>query len=797
MPLPKPLRVLLIEDDKADAELTIMAVQRAGYEVAYERVETAEAMAAALQRQAWDIVISDYSLPRFDGLAALRLFKESGLDIPFIVVSGAIGEEVAVAAMKAGAHDYVMKSHVSLLGPSVDRELRDAEVRHAHRHAQSELDNASQRLSYLVASNPAVLYSRAAGGNWPTTFISSNVKDQFGYEVRQFLDDPKFWATRVHPEDKETVFKGLARLFEIGRHTHEYRFRFADGRYRWVRDELRLIRDAAGKPKECVGTFMDITERKQAEEQVRRNAARAESLARTAGRLNAQLNPDAVLAAVCQEAARALDVPAASVLLYDTADDDLWIAETFGLPPEYRHRSQAIPRALYDRLAQKQGTVMVLPDVQAEPNLPNGLLYPEHGIRTIAAASMSREGQLIGSLNVYALKECRAFSPDDLALLKGLADQAAQAIINARLFREVTRRLAHVQALREIDTAITGSLDLRVTLNVFLEQVTTQLSVHAADVLLLNPHTMALEYAAGRGFRTAALRHTHLRLGEGHAGVAALERRMVNVLNLAEDADGFQRAPLLPNEEFIAYYAAPLVAKGHVRGVLEVFHRAPLDPEQDWLDFLQTLAGQAAIAIDNASLFDDLQRSNLDLKLAYDTTLEGWSRALDLRDQETEGHTQRVAELTVRLAKTIGLSETDIVHVRRGALLHDIGKMGIPDKVLLKPGKLDDEEWKVMKRHPTYALELLSPIAYLRPALDIPYCHHEKWDGSGYPRGLKGEQIPLSARIFAAVDVWDAMRSDRPYRKAMPEDAVREHIGKGSGTHFDPKVVEAFLAMQF
>ena len=195
---------------------------------------------------------------------------------------------------------------------------------------------------------------------------------------------------------------------------------------------------------------------------------------------------------------------------------------------------------------------------------------------------------------------------------------------------------------------------------------------------------------------------------------------------------------LWTGEDFVCYYGVPLISKGQVKGVLEVFHRTALEPDAEWFDFLNTLAGQAAIAIENSTLFESLQRSNLELTLAYDATIEGWSRALDLRDKETEGHTQRVTEMTVKLARAFGLSEAELVQVRWGALLHDIGKMGVPDGILLKPGPLTDEEWVAMKKHPTFAYEMLAPIRYLRLALDIPYCHHEKWDGTGYPRGLKG-----------------------------------------------------------
>jgi putative nucleotidyltransferase with HDIG domain len=253
------------------------------------------------------------------------------------------------------------------------------------------------------------------------------------------------------------------------------------------------------------------------------------------------------------------------------------------------------------------------------------------------------------------------------------------------------------------------------------------------------------------------------------------------------------RTGLLIRDKVVAYYAAPLIAKGQIKGVLEIFHREPIHPDPEWLEFLETLAGQAAIAIDDAQLFDSLHRSHDDLAMAYDATIEGWSRALDLRDKETEGHTQRVTELTLRLAKEMGINDAELVHIRRGALLHDIGKMGIPDSILLKPGPLSDEEWVIMKKHPAFAFDMLSPIAYLQRALDIPYCHHERWNGAGYPRGLKGEGIPLAARIFAVVDVYDALRSDRPYRAAWPDEKVREHIREHAGQHFDPAVVEVFL----
>jgi HD-GYP domain-containing protein (c-di-GMP phosphodiesterase class II) len=232
-----------------------------------------------------------------------------------------------------------------------------------------------------------------------------------------------------------------------------------------------------------------------------------------------------------------------------------------------------------------------------------------------------------------------------------------------------------------------------------------------------------------------------------------------------------------------------------VCGVLEIFHRTQLDPDPDWLNFMETLAGQAAIAIENANLFRELQRSNIELIRAYDATIDGWSRALELRDRETEGHTQRVTKATLQLAGRMNFSETKLVHVRRGAILHDIGKMAIPDSILLKSTALTDAEREIIQQHPRYAYDMLSPIPYLRLALDIPFYHHEKWDGTGYPHGLKGEQIPLSARLFSVVDVFDALTSDRPYRPAWSAEKALDYIRDQSGKHFDPRVVVEFMTI--
>ena len=357
------------------------------------------------------------------------------------------------------------------------------------------------------------------------------------------------------------------------------------------------------------------------------------------------------------------------------------------------------------------------------------------------------------------------------------------------------RQLDRMAALRSIDLAIASSLDLNLTLSMFLSQVKVQLGIDAAAILLLNPENQCLEFSAGLGFQNPAHQQMSVRMGEGYAGAAALRREIVHRENLSMRNTDFLRYPSFSREAFVEYYAVPLLAKGRVLGVLEIFQRSSIKADPDWLDFLEMLGGQAAIAIDNAILFNNVERSNTQLTLAYDATIEGWSRALDLRDKNSEGHAQRVTELAVRLARRMGLDELSIIHIRRGAVLHDIGKISIPDHILFKPGPLDELEWNIMRGHPSTAAQLLAPIPYLSPALSIPHYHHEKWDGSGYPLGLQGEHIPLPARLFAVVDVFDALTSDRPYRKAWRRQAALDYIRDQSGKHFDPKVVEIFFSM--
>jgi len=1101
-----PLHILFVEDVEDDAALVSAHLRRAGYEPVIERVETAQAMAAALAVGQWQVVLSDYSLPGFGAPAALRILQDSGQDLPFIILSGTINEMMAVEALKAGAHDFVVKNNLARLAPAIERELRQARSRQMRQRAEQRLATTMDAMAEgarIIGFDWRYLYINKAGaaqarktvpelvgrtmqeaipGVEQTALfallrrcmaerVTEQVENEYTYPdggkgwfhlsiepvpeglfilsqditerkraeaeladerqlLRTVIDNvPDFiyakdTASRftlanqasanslgrapdemigktdfeLHPRElAEQFLADEQKVLQTGQAlVDQEELMYEDGQERWQLTTTMPLRDRAGQVTGLVGISRNITERKRAVEALRESAERlaeANDRLRRSNRALATLsagnlalvraaNEQELLEAVCQGIVTQGGYRLALVTLAEGDDHpSLRPAAHAGFEPAYvelaRQAEAQQPRlpALLASLAQ--GQPIVMNHMQEAPTSDGPALAgnPQDsadaarlGFASILLLPLLEQGRLLGSLHIYAaepdafqgderqrltelagdlafgiqalrtreahreaeaqlqrqLAELEAvsrvsaalrtartleemlplllqesvsvlhgsagsvwfydadsdevrlaqeigwsrqvtalkrgegvpgyvvasgqpylahdvkhdphttelvrervpagrggacvplrneeevigalylhcdqpheFSATDVRLLTTLAEMAGSAIQRMRLYEQTQRRLSQLSALREIDQAISSSLDVHVTLNVILDEVTSLLHVDAADVLLMDKTSLKLVYAEGRGFHTPAIKQSSLRLDQGTAALARLGRHLLQVADIRASGGQFARSELLAGENFVGHASVPLMVKGKLVGLLEVFQRGPLAADADWLEFLEALAGQAAIALDSAEMFNNLQHSNTALQLAYDATIEGWSRALDLRDRETEGHSQRVTELTLKLAAAMGTDSARLVHLRRGALLHDIGKMGVPDHILLKPGPLTDEEWVSMRRHPTLAYEMLAPISYLRPALEIPYCHHEKWDGKGYPRGLRGEQIPLAARMFAVVDVWDALRSERPYRPAWPEQRVREHIRALAGTHFDPAAAAAFLALEF
>ncbi|MBL8091284.1 MAG: GAF domain-containing protein [Anaerolineales bacterium] len=352
-----------------------------------------------------------------------------------------------------------------------------------------------------------------------------------------------------------------------------------------------------------------------------------------------------------------------------------------------------------------------------------------------------------------------------------------------------------VEALVGVGSAINSTLGLKRVLEEVMDSIIALMNAERGFLMLKDESGVMIPQIA-RGMAQTDLLKDSFAISNSIIKRVADTGEAVLTTNAQEDPRFDQQASIAAYH-LLSILCAPLKVKDVLIGVIYVDNRAQSGIfHNDDLEIISSFSNQAAVAIENARLFDGLKSSNEELQIAYQATLKGWVRALDLRDKETEGHTQRVTSLTLKLATAMGIDGDDLIHIERGALLHDIGKMAIPDGILLKPASLTPEERALIQKHPVYAFEMLSPIKFLQPALDIPYCHHEKWDGTGYPRGLKAEQIPLAARIFAVVDVWDALVSDRPYRKGLDPKEVKEKIKADAGSHFDPRVVDVFLKLE-
>jgi len=500
---------------------------------------------------------------------------------------------------------------------------------------------------------------------------------------------------------------------------------------------------------------------------------------------------DEMFVILLNEALRLVDTPHGSIWLYDQTSDKLIQRFAKGAVAGLRHTALSLPNGIVGHTF-KIGKIYISSELKNDALLFEGNRESvTQGLGGVYVPIQSTAGPM-GVLTIEIEKGRQI--PEEINLLTILAEITGNSIHRAQLYDQSQRQVRRLTSLRDIDSAIASSFDLRLTLNILMDQTLSHLNVDAVNIGLYHPDLQTLTYLPPVGFNTPSPTRPQVRIGEGLTGQVIVRQQTCHIANL-QNAPEAVNEPLIKREGFVTYIGVPLIVKGQIKGVFEVFHRAPLSLTPDWMEFLHTLAGQAAIAIDGSQLFENLQRSNQELVQAYDITLEGWARALELRDRETEGHTRRVTELTLHLARYMGIGDNELVNIHRGVLLHDIGKMGVPDHILKKTGNLNEGEWVEMRQHPVYAYNLLSPITFLRGALDIPYCHHEHWDGSGYPRGLKGEQIPLAARIFSVVDNWDALLSNRPYRKAWLRKDVIDYIRENAGKLFDPRIVEIFLGM--
>ena len=788
----EPIRILYVDDSPLDRELVRDSLEKehGGFQV--DEAASRADFEAILAKGGFDLVLSDFNILGFEGLQVLEAVRAKDPNMPVIIVTGTGSEEVAAEAIKRGAADYVIKtpSHIQRLPHTIHAALEKMQLEQERRQALEALQESHQLLSLFVKDSPIYAFIKQVTPTESRILVASeNYRDMVGIPGSKMIGMnmpelfPAEFAAKMTVDDWQVVSGGKMLIMDEdlnGRNYTTIKFPISQG----------------GKNL-LAGYTIDITERRQAEQEIHRRLLDLQVLYESSLGLSSQLAPEEVGRKVIEILQEHLGWHHAVVRLRQEPAGELEIIAYAAPGVTEKNYVAEIKRltSLVGRIGQgMNGWVIEHGQGVRSGDLPADPRYIETfpGIRSGLYEPMLAGGKAIGVIAIES-EIANAFNDLDERLLATLTKITANAIHRYRLREQTEHRLQRLGALRAIDQAIGASFDLDITLGIFLRNVVSQLGVDAALLLIYNPTMHTLEYAAEAGFRSSMVKKIHLRLGEQAAGRVALERTRISIPDLRQVEKPDVHPELEADENFVSYHAVALIVKGQVKGVLEVFQRSLLEPGMEWIDFFETLAGQAAIAIDNNQLFDNLQRSNFELAIAYDETIEGWSKALDLRDHETEGHTQRVTRLTQQLGISMGMTESELGQVRRGTLLHDIGKLGVPDSILLKPGKLTAPEWELMRQHPKLAYDMLLPITYLRQALDIPYCHHEKWDGTGYPRGLKGRGIPTSARIFAVADVYDALTSDRPYRKAWSKKKVIDYIREQSGLHFDPEVVDVFL----
>jgi len=572
-------------------------------------------------------------------------------------------------------------------------------------------------------------------------FLYANQRcfDLHGYTREEFLN--------LHLSDLDTPDSAAfieSRMVELqtrGEVSFEVEHRRKDGSVFPLEVSVRIT--LWGENWAILSVATDITDRKQAESVIRESEERFRAVVQSANDAIITMNTDGKVVSWNQ---------AAQMIFGYSAQEAIGMAAYKIVPEKYRLMHQNVFRKPVD---------------------PTGQALVG---RTVDGVGLTRDGIEF---------------PIEMSLAEWRMQTDVFLTVVIRDVSERNRRQVELQAITTLSAALRAAGNRKEMIPIILRELDRLLQCDSISVEMIDPlsHESVVDAAVGHWANMVGVRQPDL---TGLNKIISESRKPYHNNRIQEDAP-IAAVPAECWNGITAGAGVPLIAQDQLIGYLWIGRKNDISETE--VRLLAAVADIAANAMHRATLHERTQKDAFDLSLAYTSTLEGWAHALELRDQETEGHTRRVVQMTVALAQEMGIQASELENIRRGALLHDIGKMGIPDSVLLKPGTLNEREWEIMRRHPAYAYELLHPISYLHPVLDIPACHHEKWDGSGYPKGLAGEQIPLGARVFAIVDVWDALRSDRPYRTAWSFEEARKYILDQSGKHFDPQVVTEFVRL--
>jgi PAS domain S-box-containing protein len=719
------------------------------------------------------IVDVDYALP--DLSKNFQLIQNHFPDRPLVALIDIKDFETSRQAVTQGAHGFAIKTELisSILECVILQAMDRMNIR-------TRLHESAHQIKNLLDNLPGIAYRCKNDKDWTMEFISAGCRQLTGYDAEDLLYNKKLsFNDLIHPDDRQMVNGDIQKANAENRKFQlEYRIRTADSQEKWVWEQGSLITNNQGI-QILEGFITDISDRRQRESDMRG--------LKEIGNLLREPNAyskfgEEVLAKI----ADLYGLSCSAIAMVLNQNNSIRMEFSQGGWLDLNNKEISINGINCRKIIQSKvpATLNIKFD---HDNECKSLLNKESPC--LALIPLNYEDEFA---RLLIIGRDLQFSKNDIQVFMAIGDLLSSALGRFNLIRRLEKQLEKVESLHAIDQAITGVFDIRVINRVILDVVRKGLGADAADIMHLNPLTNTLDMNGDIGLRSSFIHTRKLPISTSLAGKVLMNRSVFEAPDLSKGQMEFQFKDW-DDEGFLAYFAHPLIVKGKPIGVIELFFRHVFYPDLEWLKFFESLATQAAVAYDSCHTFGDLQRVKQNLANTYNAALETWSKSLELTNIESQGHVQRVTSQTLRLAKELGIDDSELPNIERGAILHDIGKLGILDEILLKKGKLSDTEWHEIEKHPVIAKDLLSGVNLLKDAVDIPFSHHENWDGSGYPQGLKGEEIPKAARIFAVIESYDALLSEKPYRDAWSQERAIEYLKQEKGKKFDPKIIDAFL----
>ena len=764
---PVPLRVLIVEDEPAHAELMVRELRRAGYAPEWRRVDTEAGYLECLVPPP-ELILSDYAMPQFGAPRALELLGARELDVPFIVVSGTIGEEVAVEMIRSGATDYLLKDRLRRLGVSVKLALEQARLR-------GEKERDARRLRALTENSYDAIAVVNADGI--VLYASPSIHRVLGRAPEEIVGQRVF--DLMAPEHVAEAQKQYAALVQSANHrmVTEQRVRHKDGTWRWV-ESVRSNLLADPSVNGIVINFHDITARKEAEDEIRRRAAHLKSLNAIISSTVSANDLFLLLGTTMDETLKALKCAVGGIWAGDAR-------VVRGIPQD------VAPSFL--SAVESAGRHLLGPDAVADWLIPTGRgaetlgpVMERFDIRASVLAPIQADGRVIGGISV-ASAGARAWLPDEVMLVEVVGKQIGEAVERLKLSQETQRRTAELEAFYDIGRRLREAQSVDEMYPAIVEHAMQLLAAEHGALALLNAERDTLTRAYTVGIPSETPGSTLPVAGTRSGHVVRTGAAFVTRDSSSDQLPAFINTS--PHTTLGPLVIVPLRSEEEIIGTLGL---ARLKGQEHHLPFtdvevrlLEGIAEIAGTAIRRARLHQHLEQSYIEMVLVL-------ARAADARDSYTADHSERIAARAVVLARALGCDETELQNIYWGALLHDIGKLGVPDDILRKPGPLTEAEWQIMRQHPVIGEEILRPVGRMHEVASLVRHHQERWDGAGYPDRLQGEEIPLGARILAVVDTYGAMIDNRAYGKGRTTDEAVTEIRRCAGTQFDPHVVEVF-----